>query len=238
MARHGARGWALCGLCVALLAGEAPPAAPPVGKARQVKIEVLVAKAHFEDGPTVRYLEGNPSVRHVEGHRFYGGKLEPKEAARFARRLQEMQQKRRGEIISLPCLITTSGRVGSVMVGQSLPVEVWGADGKCTIQQEDFGTRVTALPNVLADGTIHVELEVEVSSWVLGVTAVRRTHTTVELKSGRTFVQGGLVGFEKTVSDHLLQTLSQLPAVGPWFTGMGTEGRRYELVISCTATIR
>jgi Flp pilus assembly secretin CpaC len=123
-------------------------------------------------------------------------------------------------------LVTLSGRPGALLVGgeQAVP------RGAAGVQFIGVGTRLNFMPIVLANGSIHVEIEAELSALreVLGVPvpggevaghAVERVHTTVQLQDGQSIVlaEDDLVPFSVQVTVHLLDqrmVLLEVRAVG------------------------
>src|SRR5262249_2994076 len=102
-----------------------------------------------------------------------------------------------------PRLVTASGHSASFLDGGELAVERQDGLAQVSVQFEEFGTRLTTKPTVIANGKLQLEIEPEISRLdpaagivVNGVLVPargpQRMHLTLELKNGQTVAIGGL----------------------------------------------
>jgi Flp pilus assembly secretin CpaC len=133
-------------------------------------------------------------------------------------------------ILAEPRLATLSGTAAKFMSGGEQPVpQVSGLGGSAGIGFVPFGTIVNFLPVIQADGTIHLEIEVEVSelnpnngvklndSWIAAREVVR-VQTTVTAKNGQTLaivLQEEVARMEVTTKLVLLLTPQIVDATAP-----------------------
>jgi len=104
------------------------------------------------------------------------------------------------KVIAAPTLITTPGRPANLLSGGEFPIPVPQA-GEIQIEWREFGTRVETVTNVLLDGRIRVELQlesaepdfnnaVETTNGVIPGLTTRRFNTQLVAESGQTTVMG------------------------------------------------
>jgi pilus assembly protein CpaC len=148
-------------------------------------------------------------------------------------------------VLAEPNLTLISGEEGEFLAGGRIPIPVPQGDETLTIEYEDFGIRLKALPVVLGDGRIRVRVEPEVSDidrstgvTVAGVSVpgfrVRRLSTEVELMDGQTFVLAGLLDSSVTASKQITPLLGDVPVLGALFRSTRYQRRETELVVLIT----
>lgn len=144
-----------------------------------------------------------------------------------------------------PNLIARSGERASFLAGGEFPIPVSEEDGKITVSYKKYGVSLDFTPTVLADGLISLDIEPEVSSidqsssYQVGNIAipgfvVRRAKTSVDLKSGQSFMIAGLL---QTTNDTSLQGIpgvSKAPVLGALFSSRAYQRRETDLVIIIT----
>jgi pilus assembly protein CpaC len=147
--------------------------------------------------------------------------------------------------LSRPTSTTMSGTPASFLVGGEQAVPVPAGLGQVGIQFEEFGTRLNWLPIVLGNGKIHLEIEPEVSSLsaangttisgaVVPGRVTSRTHVTVELESGQTFVIAGLIQHDVQGTITRTPILGDLPFFGAAFSSKSFTETEQEVVILVT----
>ena len=149
------------------------------------------------------------------------------------------------KILAEPELVTTSGRPANLLSGGEFPILVPQSLGTVTIEWREFGVRMEAVPIVLGNGRLRLEVQPEVSErdfsnavQVAGTTVpgltVRRANTAVEMNFGETMVIAGLISSRKTAETSKTPFLGELPFIGAAFRRVRyTEGET-ELVIMVT----
>ena len=145
-----------------------------------------------------------------------------------------------------PNLIARSGQKASFLAGGEVPIPISGDEGQITVDYKKFGVGLEFTPTVLADGLISLEIAPEVSSVDRsasvsvgnGITVpsfvVRRAHTSIDLKSGQSFMMAGLLQSENNMIQQRFPGLGKLPVLGPLFSSKSYQRRETDLVIIVT----
>jgi pilus assembly protein CpaC len=145
-----------------------------------------------------------------------------------------------------PNLIARSGQKASFLAGGEVPIPVAGDEGQVTVEYKKFGVGLDFMPTVLADGLIALEIAPEVSSIDKSASValgngisvpgfvVRRAQTSVDLKSGQSFMMAGLLQTENDMVQERIPGLGRLPVLGPLFSSKAYQRRETDLVIIVT----
>lgn len=167
----------------------------------------------------------------------------------FVQALAENQYLR---ILAEPNLVALSGERASFLAGGEYPIPVvqggTSESTTVTIEYREFGVRLNFLPVVLGDGSIHLYVAPEVSEltdvgavviqgFQIPALRVRRTESTVQLKSGQTFAMAGLLNQKVDARNSRIPGLGSLPVLGPLFRSVRYQQDETELVVLVTATL-
>jgi pilus assembly protein CpaC len=151
-----------------------------------------------------------------------------------------------------PNLVTMNGQQASFLAGGEFPVPVpqVGASGVAptvTVQNKEFGVRLSFVPYILDGDTIRMSVDPEVSNIdsSLGTTLVaggspvpglntRRFHTTVTMRQGQTLMIAGLMQIDMDGSTSRIPGLGDLPIIGPFFSNTTNSRVEKELVVLVT----
>jgi pilus assembly protein CpaC len=144
-----------------------------------------------------------------------------------------------------PTLTTTSGRPANLLSGGEFPILVPSGLGNVSIQFREFGVRMEAIPTVLGNGRIRLDIAPEVSQrdfssavnvngFVVPGINTRRVNTQVELNCGETVMIGGLISRRRTVSSSKIPIIGELPVIGAAFSKKTNEISETELLIMVT----
>lgn len=144
-----------------------------------------------------------------------------------------------------PNLIARSGQKASFLAGGEVPIPVSEDDGVITVDYKKFGVGLEFTPTVLADGLISLDIAPEVSSidrsasYSVGNISlpgfvVRRAQTSIDLKSGQSFMMAGLLQSENNMVQQRVPGLGKLPVLGPLFSSKAYQRRETDLVIIVT----
>lgn len=149
------------------------------------------------------------------------------------------------KILAEPELVTTSGRPATILSGGEFPILVPQSLGTVTIEWREFGVRMEAVPVVLGNGRLRLDLAPEVSERdfsnavtiegmvVPGITT-RRVNTQVEMRFGETLLIGGLISSRKSGEANKIPFLGELPWVGTAFRTVRHDESETELMILVT----
>jgi pilus assembly protein CpaC len=159
--------------------------------------------------------------------------------------VEALQSKSLLKILAEPKLVTTSGRPASLLSGGEFPILVPQGLGTATIEWREFGVRMEAVPVVLGNGRLRLDISPEVSdrdfsnavnlngTIVPGLTT-RRVNTQVEMRFGDTLMIGGLISSRKNASKQEIPILGEIPLVGAAFRRVSHEHAETELLVLVT----
>lgn len=139
-----------------------------------------------------------------------------------------------------PNLVARSGETASFLAGGEFPISVIGKDGEVSVQYKKFGVGLEFTPKVLKDGLISLEIEPEVSSLDqtlsngFPILSVRRAKTSVDLKSGQSFMMAGLYQADNDKSNATVPGARKLPVIGALFASKEFQRRETDLVMIVT----
>ncbi|HTV69618.1 MAG TPA: type II and III secretion system protein family protein, partial [Rhizobiaceae bacterium] len=144
-----------------------------------------------------------------------------------------------------PNLIARSGERASFLAGGEFPIPVSEEEGKITVSYKKYGVSLDFTPTVLADGLISLDIEPEVSSidrsasYQVGNISipgfvVRRAKTSVDLKSGQSFMIAGLLQTQNDTNLQGIPGVSRAPVLGALFSSRAYQRRETDLVIIIT----
>jgi pilus assembly protein CpaC len=144
-----------------------------------------------------------------------------------------------------PNLIARSGEKASFLAGGEFPIPIAQDDKKITVEYKRFGVGLEFTPTVLSDGLISLDIEPEVSSVDASASysvgdislpgfSVRRARTSVDLKSGQSFMIAGLLQTQNDMTTERVPGLGKLPVLGALFSSKAYQRRETDLVIIVT----
>ena len=141
--------------------------------------------------------------------------------------------------VANPHLRVTSGETGSVSIGQQIPVAQtsftnaqlsgsaggannFGDSALTSFQYDDVGIKIQVTPRVHYNNEITLDLELEVSSVIIGglqpTFGKREVKTSIRLKNGETNVLAGLLTNDERKSLLGIPGLSDIPLLGRLFS--------------------
>ena len=149
------------------------------------------------------------------------------------------------KVLAEPTLVTTSGRPASLLSGGEFPILVPGGVGTVSIQFREFGVRMEAIPTVLGNGRLRLDVAPEVSErdfsssvtvggMVVPGISTRRVNTQVEMNFGETIMIGGLISRKRLTTSTKIPILGELPIIGAAFSRKTHEMGETELLIMVT----
>ena len=159
--------------------------------------------------------------------------------------LQALQTESLAKILAEPKLVTTSGRPATLLSGGEFPILVPQGVGTTSIEFREYGVRVEAVPVVLGNNRLRLDIAPEVSErdfasavnvqgiQVPGLTT-RRVNTGAELSFGETLMLGGLVSTRDVGSTRKVPFLGELPFIGMAFSRKTYSQSETELLIMVT----
>jgi pilus assembly protein CpaC len=159
--------------------------------------------------------------------------------------IEALQRKSLLKILAEPRLVTTSGRPASLLSGGEFPILVPQGLGTATIQWREFGVRMEAVPIVLGNGRLRLDIApevserdfsnaVEVNGFVVPGLTTRRVNTQVEMRFGDTLMIGGLISQRRTSTKSEVPFLGEIPGLGMAFRREQSDTSETELLIMVT----
>jgi len=159
--------------------------------------------------------------------------------------LEALKREAMLKILAEPRLVTTNGRPANMLAGGEFPVLVPQSLGTTTIEWREFGVRLEAVPIILGNGRVRLELQPEVSEkdftssvetngFTVPALTTRRVNTQVEMNFGETFMLAGLLQMRRSAETDKIPVLGELPWIGMAFRRVRFEEGETELVIMVT----
>ncbi|MCH8243654.1 MAG: pilus assembly protein N-terminal domain-containing protein [Planctomycetes bacterium] len=159
--------------------------------------------------------------------------------------IEALKQESLLKILAEPELVIMNGRPATLLVGGEFPILVPQSLGTVTIEWREFGTRLEAVPIILDNDTVRLELQAEVSDrdFANAVTvqgtivpglSTRRANTQVEMRFGQTLMIAGLLSTRKTAVVDKIPFFGELPWIGVAFRRERFDETETELIIMVT----
>ncbi|MEZ5811589.1 MAG: type II and III secretion system protein family protein [Rhizobiaceae bacterium] len=159
--------------------------------------------------------------------------------------IKALEQGGHARRLAEPNLIARSGETASFLAGGEFPIPVAQDQNQITVEYKKFGVSLEFTPTVLSDGLINLDIAPEVSSVdtsasinVNGLSlpgfVVRRAKTSVDLKSGQSFMIAGLLQTENGKVDQSIPGAKKLPILGQLFSSKEFQRRETDLVVIIT----
>ena len=155
-----------------------------------------------------------------------------------------------GKVIARPMVTMLNGETGKVQFGDSVPImgtTTTNSATTVTVEYRDVGTNLSVTPVInkeLNEITLNVEVEVSnITSWrTSGNTtapqiSTRKATTSTHLKSGESFVIGGLMSDRELKSLSGIPGLMNLPILGALFRAQTTSHSYSEVFVMITPYI-
>ncbi|QDU82242.1 Type II secretion system protein D precursor [Polystyrenella longa] len=145
-------------------------------------------------------------------------------------------------------LVASNGRPASLLAGGEFPILVPQSLGTVSVEYRPFGTSLEAVPILLGNGRLRLELQPEVSETdfanavTLSGTTVpaittRRVNTQVEMNFGQTLVIAGLLSNRDKAETHKVPFLGELPYIGAAFRREQYDEGETEVIIMVTPEV-
>jgi type II secretory pathway component GspD/PulD (secretin) len=169
----------------------------------------------------------------------------------FNAKIQALETQERAKILAAPNVSVLDGEHAFILIGDRInfPVLVGYTQNNAPIfdkQQERVGIYLQVAANVSADNSITLSLYPQVST-VTGFLNIngasypqistREAQTTLRLKSGETFVMGGLFKDEEIKLVERVPILSSIPLLGELFKHRKSTKNSSQVIISITPIV-
>ncbi len=149
------------------------------------------------------------------------------------------------KILAEPTIVTTNGRAATMDSGGEFPLPVATGLGSTSIEWKKFGVHLEAVPIVVGEGRIRMEVMPSVSDrdvatgvtlnggFIPGIT-IRSVNTQVEMRVGETLMLAGLLSWHQQSTTSKTPFFGELPYIGALFRRLRYEDIETELVILLT----
>lgn len=191
-----------------------------------------------------------PTYSHAAGESYPTDKLGWAEKLTFSANFQANKAFSKGKVVARPMIMALNGEKGSVNFGDNVPVmsqTSTTASTNITVEYKDIGTKLEFTPIINErTGEISMTISTEVSnitSWVSsGQTkapqiSTRSANTSAHIKSGQSFVIGGLMSVSELDNLSGIPGLMDLPILGKLFSFHSKSKSYAEIYIMITPYI-
>ena len=163
--------------------------------------------------------------------------------------IEALQVKGLLQILAEPNMLAQNGKQASFLAGGEFPFPSvssgTGGTPMVTIQFREFGVRLTFTPLITPRGTIHLEVNPEVSAldftnglsvsgFIVPALTTRKLNTQVELNEGQSFAIGGLLDNRTTDTLEKIPFIGDIPLLGKLFQSKSVTKQNTELIVIVT----
>lgn len=168
-----------------------------------------------------------PTYAHTADSGGIGGKFI--DHLTFSSSLQANRALSKGRVIARPMILTKNGEKANISMGDSVPIlksESTTTATTVTVEYKDIGTKLEVTPSILQNGEVNMVVSTEVSNitkWIKSGNvsapqiATRKADTIAHVKSGESFVIGGLMSMSDLDNLSGIPGLMDLPILGSLF---------------------
>lgn len=161
--------------------------------------------------------------------------------------LQALEVKGLAKRLANPTLVTVNGQEANFVVGGEVPILTAATDqtgvqtGLSQTEYREYGVKLNFIPTITNENTIRLRITPEVSEvdWTRRVDEnpafiTRRVTTTVDLKSGSSFLIAGLLQSNSSRAIAQLPWLGDVPVLGALFRSSSFQNDETEMVVIVT----
>ena len=159
--------------------------------------------------------------------------------------LEALKQEGLLRVLVETSVVADSGRPASLLSGGEFPILVPQALGTLSVEWREFGVKLEAVPIVLGQGQILLEIAPEFSerdfanaatlnNTTIPAITTRRANTQVRMRMGQTLMIGGLIATRYTAETDKIPFLGELPLIGAAFRRVRYDENETELIILVT----
>jgi type IV pilus assembly protein PilQ len=159
------------------------------------------------------------------------------------------------ELVSNPTIVTMNNKPAQINIGEEYPIPQYqynqeqGTFEISNFEYKPIGVNLSVLPQINSAGFINLDIQPEISSRTgvvefggasgasIPIITVRKTDSSVTIKSGYTLAIGGLIQSDEENSETRVPILGALPGLGKLFSSEGVSTERRNLVVFITAKI-
>jgi type IV pilus assembly protein PilQ len=148
-------------------------------------------------------------------------------------------------IVSTPRVTTQNLQQASIRSGLQIPVQTV-ANNTVTVQYVDATLRLQVTPQITAEGTVNLDIDIKKQEAVLAGAVVggnnvpiftRDAQTQLLVRDGGTTVIAGIYQINDQTNENMIPGISKIPIFGALFKNKGVFDRHDELLIFITPRI-
>ncbi|ECP1856608.1 general secretion pathway protein GspD [Salmonella enterica] len=205
---------------------------------QQVLIQSLMFETTLTNGVDLSFAAGSASGDRVAGGfntsalgtalSAGGGSFGIFNGNVLALSLQAVKNDSNSKVLSTPRILTQSGQVGYISVGQNVPFVTGKVTGEAanvnnpfqTIERRDIGISLKVTPVVMGNGQLVLTIDTKADSLSNDnnasdiITNQRQIQTTVQIKDGQTLLLGGLTDTNSTNNHRSVPWFENIPVIG------------------------
>jgi len=161
--------------------------------------------------------------------------------------LSALETENRGEVISMPRVITANQQEATIKQGVEIPYQQASSSGATNVQFKDAVLQLKVTPLITPDDRVSLSLEVtqdnvgEIFTGIGGAQIpsidTRSIQTQVLVNNGDTVVLGGIMEQNNRTTKNRVPFLGELPGIGALFRNTDVETKKGELLIFVTPQI-
>jgi type IV pilus assembly protein PilQ len=159
------------------------------------------------------------------------------------------------ELVSNPTIVTMNNKRAQINIGEEYPIPQYTYnDERGTFEVSNFeykpiGVNLNVVPQINSAGFINLDIQPEISSRTgevlfggasgasIPIITVRKTNSSVTIKSGYTLAIGGLIQEDATRGSTKVPILGDIPGLGRLFSSKNHNIDKRNLIIFITAKI-
>jgi len=159
------------------------------------------------------------------------------------------------ELVSNPTIVTMNNKPAQINIGEEYPIPQYTYNqerGTFEVSDFDFkpiGVNLRVVPQINSAGFINLDIQPEISSRTgsvsfggasgaeIPIITVRKTDSSVTIKSGFTLAIGGLIQSDTGKSNTKVPVLGDIPGLGRLFSSKGRTVDKRNLIVFITAKI-
>jgi len=159
------------------------------------------------------------------------------------------------ELVSNPTIVTMNNKRAQINIGEEYPIPQYNYnDERGTFEVSDFeykpiGVNLSVVPQINSAGFINLNIQPEISSRTgavqfggasgaqIPIITVRKTDSSVTIKSGFTLAIGGLIQSDSELSNTKVPVLGSIPVLGRLFSSKARQIDKRNLIVFITAKI-
>jgi type IV pilus assembly protein PilQ len=159
------------------------------------------------------------------------------------------------ELVSNPTIVTMNNKRAQINIGEEYPIPQYTYnDERGTFEVSNFeykpiGVNLSVVPQINSAGFINLDIQPEISSRTgvvqfggasgaeIPIITVRKTDSSVTIKSGFTLAIGGLIQTDSENSASKIPVLGDIPGLGRMFSSKGKQVDKRNLIVFITAKI-